>query len=560
MRFIKFIIKVFRNYDYRDKIISVIAVLIFFLMLVKMMIFPYGFFGFGESNIYTEGLVSKNGIQNLNPLFIDYNEADREISRLIFSGLMKYDPEQEAIVDDMSNLLINEDKTVYTLTLREGLKWHDGKAVTTEDVYFTYHDVIMSSFFPNEILKANFEGVKIEKVSDKEIKFVLDKSNIFFITNLTTGIIPKHIFENIDPAEMLQSDINKMPIGSGPYLVTEAVTSFPDGRMQVTLERNPFYYGEIPKIEIFRFIVYPDMEKLISQSSIVNGVVKISGNYIAEFKKEDRFALIPYYLPQYTAIFLNMDSEILKDNQKVRLALQKAVDKESLMDKFIDKVPIDTPLMELNQEDWIYKANQEEAQGALKEAGFVYEESDAEKTGLRYDEDGNPLQLNFIARLYDEDSDQFEETKMVVSFLQESWESIGFDIRVELLALEDFKIRIMNRDYDLLLLGQSLGYNKDTYSYWHSNQASSSGQNLSNYKSFQVDTLIEDMRAVFNEEKRERELNELAEKIKEDIPAIFLYRPVYYYASDGKISGITMDGVVFPSDRFAKVAEWIFNK
>ena len=87
MRLLKAIVGIFGSYDYRDKLISVFAVFLFLLMFVKMMIFPYGFLSFGESNIYTEGIIARNGIQNINPLFVDYNEADREISRLVFSGL-----------------------------------------------------------------------------------------------------------------------------------------------------------------------------------------------------------------------------------------------------------------------------------------------------------------------------------------------------------------------------------------------------------------------------------------------------------------------------------------
>jgi peptide/nickel transport system substrate-binding protein len=247
-------------------------------------------------------------------------------------------------------------------------------------------------------------------------------------------------------------------------------------------------------------------------------------------------------------------------NADLRLALQKSIDKELLISQFTDKKVVDTPLMELSQEDWVYKPSKEEAEGALKDAGYSYGEDDTEHLGIRYGEDESALELRLVARLYEDDANKFEEVKKVVTFLQESWESIGFDIQVDLLPLGEFEERIMRRDYDLLLLGQNLGYNLDTYSYWHSTQASPIGQNLSNYKSFQVDSLIEDIRSVFNLEKRARELNELAEQIKKDFPAIFLYRPVYYYATDSKVSGISMDGIVFPSDRFFNMYLWKFDR
>lgn len=560
MKFFRVLVAILKSYDFRDKLISGFAVAVFLGMIVKMIFFPYGLFGFGESNIYTEGLVAKNGIQNLNPLFVDYNEADMEISRLIFSGLMKYDPEKRAVVDDMAVLTISEDKTEYTFVIRDGIKWHDGKSLTADDVFFTYHDMIMADSFQNEILKTNFAGVKVEMVGDNTIKFKLEKPNIFFINNLTIGILPKHILEGVEPFDLLQNSFNKMPIGTGAYMVTDPVEAFPDGRMQVTLERNPYYYESPSEIELMRFIVYPTMNDLLEHVDAVNGVVKVTGDNIMQFKENERFQLISYQLPQYSAVFLNMESKILKDDKNVRLALQKAVDKEALISEFVDKIPVDTPLMELNQEEWVYKPSLEEAQGALKEAGYNYAKEDVDHAGIRYSANAEALELKFIARLYEEGTPKYDETLKVVSFLQNAWEEIGFSIQVEFLSNDEFKERIMSRSYDLLFVGQSLGYNLDTYSFWHSSQASPLGLNLSNYKSFRVDSLIEDIRSVFNLEKRETELNELAAQIAEDIPAVFLYRPIYYYATDGKVSGISMGGVVFPSDRFVGIMNWKFER
>ncbi len=561
MNFLKKFTEVLRAYSYADKLLSVLAIAVFLLMIVKMILFPYGLFGFGEKGIYTEGIVAKNGIQNINPLFIDYNEADREVSHLVFSGLMEYDPVKQAVVDDMASLTISEDKKEYVFKLREGITWHDGKPFTAEDVYFTFHDIILDQSFPNEILKTNFAGVKVELLDEKTIKFILEKPNSFFINNFTIGILPKHILQSVSAADLLQNEFNKKPIGTGPYLVTEPVESFPDGRTQITLSRNQEYYGELSEVEFMRFLVYPNVDDLIGEVDSVNGVVKVSGDYILKFKENERFKLIPYELPQYTAVFLNMESEILKDSKNVRLALQKVVDKEALLKDSVDKISVDTPLMELNQEDWYFKPNLDEAKGSLSDGGFKYYTTDPEKDkNVRYNPDGQPLKLSFIARAYAEGTYQNEEAKKVVKSLSKFWEDIGFDIQVEFLQDEEFKQRIMSRKYDLLLVGQALGYNLDTYSYWHSTQTDEMGQNLSNYKSFQVDSLIEDIRNVFDPEKRKEKLKDLAEEIKKDIPAIFLYRPVYYYASDSKISGLNMDKVVFPSDRFSQISKWKFAK
>ena len=71
--------------------------------------------------------------------------------------------------------------------------------------------------------------------------------------------------------------------------------------------------------------------------------------------------------------------------------------------------------------------------------------------------------------------------------------------------------------------------------------------------------MIEDIRSTFDLEEGGESLNDLAEKLKEDLPALFLYRPIYYYATDGKISGLTMENVVYPSDRLSSMSFWSFD-
>jgi len=561
MNLLKWIIKVFKSYTYGDKIVAAFCVVAFLLMIVKMMLFPYGFFSFGSSDTYAEGIVARNGIQNINSLFVDYNDADREVSSLVFSGLMKYDPSKKAVVDDMGAMTLNETKTEYTFKIKNGIKWHDGKDFTVDDVYFTYHDLVMDKDFPNEILKANFDGVTVEKIDQNTIKFKLQKPNIFFTTNLTTGILPKHLLNGVKPYDLLQSPFDKLPIGTGPYMVTSPVESFPDGRTQITLTVNPYYYNPISEITNLRIIAYPTADLLMQNMSSYNASPRVTDKVADAFRENDRFKLFPYELPQYTAVFFNLDNDPIKDNKKLRLALEKAIDKDALVGEngvLKDKVRVDTPMMELDQSSWVYKSNKTEAEGALKDAGYTFSREKLED--VRYGKNGKPLKLNLIARLYDEGTPQYDETKAVVGFLKDSWESVGVGIEVEFLSQDDFKTRVMTRKYDLLLVGQSLGYNLDTYSFWHSSQANATGQNFSNYKSFAVDSLIEDVRSVFNQEKRDKEINQLATFIRDDVPAIFLYRPVYYYATDGKVSGISMSGATFASDMFFNIGEWKFAR
>lgn len=545
--------KVFRAYSELDKAVSFACLGVILLMVFKMIIFPYGVFNFGDENVYTEGLVGQNGFQNLNPLFVDYNDLDREVCSLVFTGLMKYDSKSKAVVEDMASLTINKDKTEYTFVIKDEMKWQDGTELNADDAYFTFAKIVQDPSFENDVLKANFDGVKITEVDQKTIKFKLTKPNVFFLTTLTTGILPKHILEKVPVEDLLYSSFNKMPVGSGPYMVSEPIQSFKDGRMQVTLKINPNYYGINPKIEKFRLISYPTMDQLVQETSSINGIVKVSGKYAETVKERGDFIMVPYELPQYMSVFVNMDRV---PSSKIRLALLKSIDKKELLSGLSDKIPIDTPILQLNQKDFAYSVDLAAAKKALDDAKYKYPKADSK---FRTNDKGKVLTLVLLARQFPDGSQQADETKIVLDYLEKKWRDIGIDINTELLSSDLLNERIMDRDYDLLFIGQTLGYSMDTYSYWHSTQVGVNGLNLSNYKSFQVDSLIEQIRTIFNQNQRIEKLKLIAKQLATDIPAIFLYKPVYYYASDGKVAGISMDGVAFTSDRFSNISEWGFK-
>ena len=111
----------------------------------------------------------------------------------------------------------------------------------------------------------------------------------------------------------------------------------------------------------------------------------------------------------------------------------------------------------------------------------------------------------------------------------------------------------------MLLYGQNLGYNLDTYSYWHSSQATEYGLNLSNYRNPNADAYIERIRSTFDADEKDELLKSLAETIEEDIPAVFLYTPSYYFLVDERVQGVAIEDIRFPSDRFATIADWYFE-
>ncbi len=170
------------------------------------------------------------------------------------------------------------------------------------------------------------------------------------------------------------------------------------------------------------------------------------------------------------------------------------------------------------------------------------------------------LSLVLLARDYGDGSAMATETQKITDYLTTAWQNVGVKIDVQLVDADSFAQRIQGRDYDIVLAGQSLGDNLDTYSYWHSTQANSNGLNLSNYKSFAADQLIELIRESFVQTEKDKKMNDLAKVIAHDAPAIFLYRPLYSLASDAKVKGIYLQKLGYSSDRFSSIDQWCITK
>lgn len=590
-------LRVVKSYTKHEKVISLVLIILVLVLSTKLVTDNLYFQGGSpqKEGIYTEGFQSP--LFRINPVYADLNEPDRDVSKLIFRGLTKYDPETQKIVGDMADLIISEDKLTYRFKIKDNIKFHDGEILDADDVIFTFQSAIQNPEFQNPILKSNFDGVEIEKIDFKTVEFKLTSPNSFFITNTTVGVLPEHLLKDISINDLYNNEFNFNPVGTGPYMVSSPLSTSMTGVTQIVLEKFPEFYDEKPQINKMRFFGYPSREDLIANKNSLNAIPKVVDEAIDDFSADSRFSMYGYSLPQYIAVFINMDNPTLK-SLKVRQALQKAIYKDAFLDILPNTIRVETPVLNLNQDDYKYTANMGDAKQLLYDAGFkAYRQGEAEEsvdeeissvnseetsaevnteesttetaedTTAEDVESGNYIRKNaadqvlefrLIARLYPEGSYKYNEMNTVLNYLQENWSKAGVKLNIELYDSTTLQEKIAARDYDLLVFGQSLGYNLDLYGYWHSTQTGENGLNLSNYKSFSVDTLIEAIRDSFDDEEKQSKLKRLAEIIQEDIPAIFLYRPVYYYASDQKVQGINLENLAFPSDRFCRINEWKF--
>ncbi len=540
------------SFTRKEKVLSLFLLGVFGVSLFSVLFYNPASFGGNSVKTYSEGLVGE--ITHLNPVFTEFSEADNDISSLIFSGLVKYNALTGTFDEDIATHTLSEDKLTYTFTLRNDVYWHDGEEVTADDIYYTYATVLQSPDFDNPILKSNFDGVKIEETNSRTVTFTLSQPNSFFYTALTVGLLPKHILENIPVADLDTADFNQLPVGTGPYQVLKPYEINSDGSSSVTLELFPQYYGAVPSIESLRFVAYPTIEELVENRSVWNGAARIRQSQLDSMNLEN-LVTYQYELPQYSAIFFNTDSPYLGKN-KERLGLSKGIDKDEILEAINYRVRIDTPLLELDQGEWLYSRNVEEAQGALYDAGWSLEEG----AEYRTNEDGETYSLRLLRRKFTgENAIQEDVSQITADLIVKQLKEIGVEVTVEAYETEELQEKIKARDYDMLLYGQSLGYNLDTFAYWHSSQATEIGLNLSNYQNPEADFIIESIRGTFDEEARQALLEDLAETITSDVPAVFLFTPSYYYVVDTKVTGIEFLKLLLPKDRFSTIQNWKIN-
>lgn len=353
----------FRNLTKIEKITAVLVFMLVVLSFVQLVwrfyeenstVYPdYG----GE---YKEGLVGK--VQYLNPLLaFAKNNPDEDISRLVFSGLMKYNPATRQIENDIALHTLSVDKLVYTFTLRENVFWHDGTVVTADDIVYTYKDVIQSEQFSDLVIKDAFKDVTIEKIDDRTATFTLKKPYKFFIANLTLGLLPKHILEIVPVENLALSEFNLAPIGTGPYQFQSLMPE--EGTSVVHLSTFDDYYGTKPFITNLDFRIYATGEDLWQHLNDVNGF-RILDNNRQAVELMGKYKIYDYELFQYVALFLNTKSSVLS-NPKLRLGLQLATNKQEIVDGIGGGEIIDTPLLEITNDNWVYQFDPERAAGAF---------------------------------------------------------------------------------------------------------------------------------------------------------------------------------------------------
>ena len=492
--------------------------------------------------------------QSLNPLFSLLNDADRDVSELIFSGLLKYTKDGKLIEDLAKEYKLSSDGKVYEFTLKDGLLWSDGEKITADDVVFTIESIknpeVQSPF------RLAWQDVKVKKKDEQNVKFILKNPYFPFLENFTFKILPSHVFKDVAPQELFSKP--REEIASSGSLKIKSIEKGEEGRIKkIVLDKNPNFHGKSLFLDEIELIFATDELELAELKTQATNLPNISSKDKSNF--EENFKIYSLSLPRYFALFLNQENKILSQKE-IRESLALATPKEAIINQVLvgEGRIAEGPFLEENKiggEFKKYKFNSEEAKKKLGEAGW----KDGNKDGTREKvikkgEKPTSLELN----LFTVDQEELKETAQII---QKKWGGAGIKLNIN--AIEGEKLRqdyITERKYDILLFAQGLYMMADPSSFWHSSQKSYPGSNLSLYQNSKIDEILKKSIAELDSEKRKTLLQSFQQKLTEDIPAIFLYSPNYLYAVDKKVKGIDGKYIIDPSKRFIGIESWYIKE
>jgi len=476
--------------------------------------------------------------------------------RLVYSGLVRYDKNGEIIPDLVEGYTIDAEKKVYTFELRDDIYWHDEEPITTDDILFTIESIKNPEY--KSPLKNSFNGVIVEKINEKTIQFTLEKPFSPFLSILTVGIIPKHLWYSIPAFGASLAELNIKPIGSGPYMFKTLLMDVSGNIRQYSLEPNTKYYNNSAYIEELNFKFYPDFQTGVEalENKNIEGLIYLPKEH-KEIKNK-RVNLVNLRFPQYTGIFYNPNNnEILKEVD-FRKVLDLSIDKERILNETIngDGQIINTPILpgllgydsELKNE--LYNTNK--AKEILEELKYIIPEEGNYRIKKGTEEDENPEVLSIKLTTVD----QIENVK-ALNIIKENWEAIGIKTELEIISKIDIKKTIEGRNYQAFLYGEVININSGPYPFWHSSQNQYPGLNLSVLANKDIDTYLEDTRNANTKESKEENLIKFQEKLLELNFASFLYNPTYIYPIANKVNGLNESQFInLPADRFNNINSW----
>ncbi|MBQ7466010.1 MAG: ABC transporter substrate-binding protein, partial [Oscillospiraceae bacterium] len=253
---------------------------------------------------------------SLDPHVSSSSAGTREVLFNIYEGLMKPDTEGNLIPAVAESCTVNETADVYTYTLREGVKFHNGADVTVGDVVYSLTRA--AGLETGEPLVGEVKGIaSVEATDDRTVVVTLKAPDAEFNAYMSVAIIP----QGIDP--------NDSPVGTGPFRFVSHTA-----QDSVVLEKFDAYWGQGAYLDKVTLKVIPDPQTMVM--SVRSGAIDLACHLDAtQVANMTDLTIMEGSSNVIQALYLNHDFAPFAD-ERVRQALCYAVDKQAVIDLAMD--------------------------------------------------------------------------------------------------------------------------------------------------------------------------------------------------------------------------------
>ncbi len=497
---------------------------------------------------YAEAL--KGPVNTLDPLYAA-SPAEIAASRLLFSSLYALDTSGH-INTDVAQSMKNENDKIFTVAMRKDAKWHDGQPLTAKDVVFTVE--LMKNPLARSIMNASWRGIEAKAVDDYTVQFTLPASYAAFPQALTFSILPKHLLDSIEPANIRESGFSDAPIGSGPFSLRLLQTINDSvGRKVVHLAANTKYYGGKPRLDRLQLHIYDDDESVARalRTGEVSAASDVPSTTASAIDKT-RYNTIIKPTNSGVYILFNAAEPLLKDvavRRALQLGTNTAVIRKSL---YGNPQAMDLPfaLRQVEGSDALQTQayDKSAAEKQLSDSGWVLQ------NGIRT-KGNQKLQLRVVTR-------KNAEYEKVLTALAGQWRELGVNVQTQIVDTTDSGQNftqdvLQQRGYDVLLDELVIGADPDVFAYWHSRGI----LNFSSYSNQISDDALASARTKSDHALRTVKYLAFAKQWLADVPAIGLYQSNFIYVQNKMIHSIDHGEVIVdPNEHYAGVKYWTANR
>jgi len=504
--------------------------------------------------IYSEALIGDYG--RLNPVLDYYNSVDRDVDRLLYSGLVRFDGNGIPQGDLAESWGISADGKVYNFSIRANAVWHDNQPVTSDDVIFTV-EVLRNEAIPlPSDQREMWKQVEVNKLDDKTLQFHLPEPFAPFLDYLAFGVLPRHLLGNLSPQDLVNAPFNLEPVGSGPYYFDHLTSE--NGRVtSVVLTAFEAYYQGRSYIDQVVFRYYPNAQSALAayRADETLGINQVDLESLPEVLKEPGLNLYTGRLPYLTLIYLNLDSPQLPffKEATVRRALMMGLNRQWMVDRLMGSQALiaHSPIF---PGTWAYYDeistpgyDPDQAVVLLKENGYTVP---AEGGAVRAKE-GVSLSFDLV----------FPNDPKFTSLaenIRQDWEKLGVQVNLKAVPYDELVNNYLEpRTYQAALVELNLARSPDPdpYPFWDQ-AAISGGQNYAQWNDRQASEYLERARINFDLAERTKSYRNFQVRFNSELPALPLFYPVYSYAVDGEVKNVRIGSFFDPSDRFNTFTSW----